>query len=120
MTLTKLNTFLTNPNSSMFFGFIGDVDSLSAIQLLYDQTYNFLDFLIHDPTIDHLDVRFGREVILDINELNSNTLNVEPRRCSVEEILPVAARRRGPNGLIIPRIVIEQGDTDGFNRMERL
>ena len=70
---------------------------------MYGQAYDFLDFMIHDPTMDHLDVRFGREVIFDIQE----------------EVLPQAARPRGLSDSMIPRVQVEN-DTDGFKRFERL
>lgn len=92
---------------------------MSAIQKLYNQTYDFLDFLIHDPTMDHLDVRFGREVIFDLNELTSRELLVELRRRTVEEVLPVAARPRGLSDSMIPRVAADS-DVDGFKRFERL
>ena len=83
---------------------------------MYGQAYDFLDFMIHDPTMDHLDVRFGREVIFDIQELQSREMIVEPRRRTVEE---VAARPRGLSDSMIPRVQVEN-DTDGFKRFERL
>lgn len=111
MTMTKLNSYLINPNSNP--------GPLSAIQKLYSQAYDFLDFLIHDPTMDHLDVRFGREVIFDIQELQSKEMIVEPRRRTVEEMLPQAARPRGLSDSMIPRVEVDN-DTDGFKRFERL
>ena len=121
MTMTKLNSYLINPNSSkseVRYWYL-DPGPLSAIQKLYSQAYDFLDFLIHDPTMDHLDVRFGREVIFDIQELQSKEMIVEPRRRTVEEMLPQAARPRGLSDSMIPRVEVDN-DTDGFKRFERL
>lgn len=77
-----------------------------------------MDFVISDPTIDHLDVRFGREVIFDASELTSSRLNTIPCQRTVEEIIPVAARRNSMGSLVIPRVL--DNDTDGFHRSERL
>ena len=110
--LIKLNSFLMNPH--------GNSGPLSAIQELYNQTYSFLDFLLRDPTFDHLDVRFGKEVIFDAVELESKCFIVEPQRRTVEDVLPIAARRRGFSDSMIPRLAAEYNDTDGVNRFERL
>ena len=89
---------------------------MSAIQTLYNATYDFISFLINDPTFDHLDVRFGREVIFDSFELNSSQFNVTPSQRTVEDIIPAAARRKGLSVLVIPRVC----ERDGVNHSERL
>lgn len=65
-------------------------------------------------------MRFGREVIFDDDELKSKNLIVEPRIRTVDEILPVAARRRGMSDSMIPRLAVEQNEVDGCKRFERL
>jgi hypothetical protein len=69
---------------------------LTAASVLYQHCYDFLAYLLKDPRLDHLDVRFGREVIFDSVELNSSVLVITPREKSVEEFLPVAARLLKP------------------------
>lgn len=59
-------------------------------------------------------------MIFDDDELKSKDFIVEPRRCTVDEILPVAARRRGMSDSMIPRLAVEQNDVDGCKRFERL
>ena len=92
---------------------------MNAIQTLYNATYDFITFLINDPTIDHLDVRFGREVIFDSFELNSNQFNVTPLQRTVEDVIPIAARRKGSGELVIS-CVTDDSEKDGFNRSERM
>ena len=71
--------------------------------------------------MDHLEVRFGREVIFDWNELSSTTIIGKPQRLSVEALLPVAARPRGMSDSMLPRVAADTAnDTDGFSRFERL
>lgn len=43
--------------------------------------------------MDHLDVRFGREVIFSAEELASTSIIGKPHQLSVEDVLPAAARR---------------------------
>lgn len=77
--------------------------------------------MIRDPTFDHLDVRFGREIIFDKQELESKCFIVEPQRRTVEDVLPIAAKRKGSNDLMISHAVLaECNDTDGCSRFERL
>ena len=90
------------------------------MQELYNACYNFLDFLISDPTIDHLDVRFGREVILDEEELKSNRIIVSPRQVTVEELLPVSVRRHSSENCTISRLIVERDERDGFNQTDKL
>ena len=76
--------------------------------------------MIRDPTFDHLDVRFGREVIFDMQELESKCFIVEPQRRTVEDVLPIAAKRKGNNLMMSRTASAECNDTDGFTRFERL
>lgn len=57
--------------------------------------------------MDHLEVRFGREVIFDKDELHSNRLIVKPQPLEVEQILPVSARPRGLSDSALPRAAEE-------------
>ena len=118
VTLTKLNSYLTNPNTSKRLrqSFIVDPGPLSAIRKLYNETLEFLNYLIHDPTMDHMEVRFGREVIFNVDELNSSNLLLEPRKVSIEELLPMAR----PRGLSDSMVLHASLEKDGFPRMERL
>lgn len=59
-------------------------------------------------------------MIFDDDELKSKNFIVEPLRRTVDEILPVAARRRGMSDSMIPRLAVEQNDVDGCKRFERL
>ena len=45
--------------------------------------------------MDHLEVRFGREVIFGASELASDRMIHEPKKMTVEELLPATARPRG-------------------------
>ena len=90
------------------------------MQDLYNGCYNFLDFLVSDPTIDHLDVRFGREVILDEEELKSNKIIVTPRPVTVEELLPVSVRRHSSEDCALSRLFLEVDERDGFNQTDKL
>lgn len=67
--------------------------------------------MIADPRMDHLDVRFGREVIFDRTELENREMIVEPRRRTVEEVLPETAMAAANN------IDLEM---DGFQNAERM
>ena len=56
-------------------------------------------------------MRFGREVIFDRTELESREMIVEPRRRTVEEVLPETAMAAANN------IDLEM---DGFQNAERM
>ena len=90
-----------------------DVEGKSgeAAQRLYRQAYEFLDYVIADPRMDHLDVRFGREVIFDREELEAREMIVEPHRRTVEEVLPETAVTAANN---------TDMEMDGFQNAERM
>ena len=55
-----------------------------------------------------------------MQELESKCFIVEPQRRTVEDVLPIAAKRKG-NNLMMPRTAsAECNDTDVFTRFERL
>lgn len=54
--------------------------------------------------MDHLEVRFGREVIFAKEELESSRLIVKPQHVDMEQILPVSARPRGLSDSMLPRV----------------
>ena len=56
-----------------------------------------------------------------MQELESKCFIVEPQRRTVEDVLPIAAKRKGSNDLMITHAVLaECNDTDGCSRFERL
>lgn len=67
--------------------------------------------MIADPRMDHLDVRFGREVIFDREELEAREMLVEPHRRTVEEVLPETAMNAASNTEV---------EMDGFQNAERM
>lgn len=60
--------------------------------------------------MDHLDVRFGREVIFDREELEAREMLVEPHRRTVEEVLPETVMSTSHTEV----------ETDGFQNAERM
>ena len=54
--------------------------------------------------MDHLEVRFGREVIFGASELASDRMIHEPKKMTVEELLPATARPRGLCGSLVIRV----------------
>ena len=120
--MVKLNTFLINPNSSRNEEKSQRLDPgpLSSIKSLYRHAYDFLAFLIKDPTMDHLEVRFGREVIFGASELASDRMIQEPKKMTVEELLPATARPRGLSDSMIIRVASENPETYTINRFEKL
>lgn len=70
--------------------------------------------------MDHLEVRFGREVIFAKEELQEGRLIVKPQPVDMEQILPVSARPREQSGEVRSWGTEEFADKEVQNQYARI